>query len=102
VSTAADHRPASGVRVLQTDGLGVPPKPPLDPFGVWRRRRRRYRAPGRQWFSPVAYYLGPFDEQSGLDGCTEFFRRSNLYGKPPQVYLTATETGLGIIPIRIG
>src|ERR1700757_3138884 len=100
--TTADDRPASGVKVLQLDGLGVPPTTPLDPFGIWRRRRRQFRVPGRQWFSSLAYYLGPFDEVSGLEGCIDFFRRSSLYGKPPQVYLTATETGLGIIPTQNG
>ena len=100
VSTAAEDGSAVGVKVLQPEGLGVAPKPPLDPFGVWRRRCRQYRTAGRQWFSPLAFYLGPFDEQYGLEGSVDFFRRSSLHGKPPQVYLTATENAVGIIPTQ--
>jgi hypothetical protein len=97
VSTATG--PAAGVVVHQQDGLGVVTKPPRDPLGIWRRRRKRHAESGRQWFSPISYYLGPFDDATGLEGSTQFFRRTNLYRKPPQVYVTTTETGLGIVPI---
>ena len=92
--------PAAGIVVVQTSGLGVETKPPLDPFGVWQRRRRKNQVPGMQWFSPIAYYLGSFDDHDGLQGSVEFFRRANNYGKPPQIYLIATESALGIIPTQ--
>jgi len=85
--------------VLQRQGLGVTKKTVRDPLGIWHRRRRRNRVPGRQWFSPLAYYQGPFDE-NGLEGSGQFFRRTSLNSKPPQIYLTATESGLGIVPIQ--
>ena len=84
---------------MQKSGLGVETtQPPADPFGIWKRRQRKYRVAGRQWFSPLGYYLGPFNDHEGLDGCSEFFRRSSLYGKSPQINLIATEEGLGFIP----
>ena len=91
--------PATGVLVLQRDGLGVPTRSPLDPFGTWHRSLKKYKEGGRQWFSPIAYYLGPFNEATGLEGSELFFRQANPYGKPPQVYVTATESRIGIIPI---
>ena len=92
--------PAAGVVVLQKSGLGIETKPPLDPFGVWHRSYRRNQVPGQQWFSPLAYYLGPFDDQHGLDGSIAFYRRTSINNKPPQIYLTATEEGLGIVPTQ--
>ena len=89
---------AAGVVLRQSQGLGTPSAPPLDPFGAWVRRKRRYRVAGRQWLSPLGYYFGPFEGPSSLPGAHELFRRTSLGGKPPSVYLTATETGLGIIP----
>lgn len=86
--------------VSQRSGLGVQTEPPPDPFGIRRQRQRQNRVPGEQWFSPIAFYLGPYDDRLGLEGSLEFFRRTGLYGNPPQVYLTATESGLGIIPIQ--
>jgi hypothetical protein len=91
--------PASGIVLVQRHGLGVATKPARDPLGIWRRRRRRNRVEGRQWFSPLAYFQGPYDE-AGLKDSGEFFRLTSLNNKPPQVYLTATETGLGIVPIQ--
>jgi hypothetical protein len=85
---------------VQRQGLGVETKPARDPFGIWHRRRRLNRIPGRQWFSPLAYYQGPFGEEAGLQGSGDFFQRTNLNNKPPQAYLTATETGIGIVPIQ--
>ena len=96
--TEATQRPASNVAIIQTSGLGVETKPALDPFGVWHRRQKKNRVPGKQWFSSLAYYLGPFGDGAGLDESAEFFRKTSLYGKPPQIYLTATDGGLGIIP----
>jgi hypothetical protein len=85
---------------VERDGLGPSTKPPRDPFGVWRRRRRQVLDSGRQWFSPLAYFQGPFDSKNGLSGSEEFFRRTSLNGKPPQIYLAATETRMGIVPIQ--
>jgi hypothetical protein len=90
--------PAAQVVLRQSQGLGVPSAQPLDPFGVRARRQRQHRAIGRQWFSPLGYYLGPFRGPDALSGADEFFHRTNLYRKPPQIYLTATESGVGIIP----
>ena len=92
--------PASNVLLLQPLGTGPDLEPPYDPLGIGKRRRRQNGVTGRQWFSPIVYYVGPFGEEVGLDGSGPFFRRANAYGKPPQVYLTATETGLGIVPAR--
>jgi hypothetical protein len=91
-------RPASGLLLRQPNGLGVPSAQPRDPFGVWTKRERQYRTGGRQWLSPLAYYLGPFEGANALIEAQEFFRRTNLGGKPPQVYLTATEAGIKILP----
>jgi hypothetical protein len=87
--------PASGLVVTQRDGLGVPPKRDSGPFG--RRRRRHYEVSGRQWFSGVCYFTGPFDEASGLSDADRFPRGGRYYGDPPQVHLTATESAFGII-----
>lgn len=86
--------------LIQPLGPGPDDEPPYDPFGIWKRRRRQNQMPGRQWFSPIVYYVGPYDDQEGLEGSAHFFRRANLYGRPPQVYITATECRLGIIPTR--
>ena len=93
--------PASGLVIIRNSGSGVVvPEPPYDPFGVWRRRRRQHAIPRHQWVSPLAYYLGPFDDHDGLDLSQMFFDRSRYVGKPPQIYLTAAETGIGIIPAK--
>lgn len=90
--------PATGVLVVQLSGLGVPSSPALDPFHILGHRREQNRVEGRQWFSSITYYFGPFDDIKGIQGSRKLYRLTNLYGKPPQVYLTATETGLGIVP----
>lgn len=93
--------PAAGIILLERDGLGVPTKPALDPFGAARRLRRKYRVPGPQWFSPLAYYQGPFSETAGLHGSSDFFQRVSINDQPPNVYLTATQTGLGVVPVQL-
>jgi len=92
--------PASGLVIIRNSGSGVAPEPPYDPFGVWRRRRRQHAIPGHQWVSPLAYYRGPFDDHDGLDLSQMVFGRSSQAGKPLQIYLTAAETGIGIIPAK--
>ena len=92
--------PASGLVIIRNSGSGVVPEPPYDPLGVWSRRRRQHAIPGHQWVSPLAYYRGPFDDHDGLDLSQMFFGRSSYVGKPLQIYLTAAETGIGIIPAK--
>jgi hypothetical protein len=93
--------PASGLVIIRSsDPEAVVREPPYDPFGVWRRRRRQHVIPGHQWISPLAYYRGPFDDHDGLDLSQMFFGRSSYSGKPLQIYLTAAETGIGIIPAK--
>src|SRR5271155_4169316 len=92
--------PASGLVIIRNPGSGMAPEPPYDPFGVWRRRRRQHAIPGHQWVSPLAYYRGPFDDHDGLDLSQMFFGQSSYSGKPLQIYLTAAETGIGIIPAK--
>jgi hypothetical protein len=93
--------PASGLVIIRNSRSGaVAPEPPYDPFGVWRRRRRQHAIPGHQWVSPLAYYRGPFDDHDGLDLFQTLFGRSSNSGKPLQIYLTAAETGIGIIPAK--
>jgi len=91
--------PGSAVRVLQMHGLIADELPAYDPFGTWAARRQQWSVPGRQWFSPLAYYTGPFDDDEGLVGASEFLDRYNIsLVRALQVYLTATEMGFGIIP----
>ena len=92
--------PASGLVIIRNSGSGFAAEPPYDPFGVWRRRRRQHAIPGHQWVSPLAYYLGPFDDHDGLEMSQICFGRSSYEGKPPQIYLTAAQTGIGIIPAK--
>ena len=92
--------PASGLVIIRNSGSGSVPEPPYDPFGVWRRRRRQHVIPGHQWVSPLAYYRGPFDDHDGLDLSQMLFGRSSYPEKPLHIYLTAAETGIGIIPAK--
>ena len=96
----APSGPASGLVVIRNSDSGVVPEPPYDPFGVWRHRRRQHSIPGHQWVSPLAYYLGPFDDHDGLEMSQMFLGRSSYAGKPLQIYLTAAKTGIGIIPAK--
>ena len=98
VMTRGIQGPASDVAIIQKTGLGVETKPAHDPFGVWHRRRRRNRVPGEQWFYPWPT-TSDHSITLVLMKAAEFFRKTSLYGKPPQVYLTASEEGLGIVPI---
>lgn len=90
--------PAHGVLLEVPHGLGVPSKTARDPFEILAKRKREYAAEGPQWFSPIAYFLGPYEEPGCVRGAAELFRKTNLYGNPPQIYLTATTVGLGIVP----
>jgi hypothetical protein len=90
--------PASGLVIIRNSGSAVVSEPAYDPFGVWRRRRRQHAIPGHQWVSPLAYYRGPFDDHDGLDLCQMVFGRASYAGRPLRIYLTAAETGIGIIP----
>jgi hypothetical protein len=98
VSEPTASQPATGVVLVERNGLGVPTKPALDPFGFGRRQQGKHRVTGRQWFSPPAYFQGPFDDNAGLLGSNAYFQRVSINNKPPSAYLTATEAGLGIIP----
>jgi hypothetical protein len=92
--------PASGLVIIRHPGSGMAPEPPFDPFSVWSHRRRQHAIPGHQWVSPLAYFRGPFDDRNCLDLSQMFLGRSSHAGKPLHIYLTAAETGLGIIPAR--
>jgi len=97
--TVQPSGPARNVRVLQTHDLGPDEYPPHDLFGAREAITRRWSVPGRQWFSPLAYYTGPFDDEEGFVGATEFLDHYNFsFREALEVYLTAAQTGFGIVP----
>ena len=88
--------PADGVVLRQPDGLGVATKAPLDPFGSGVGGGIDTLQGVANGFprSATTWVLST----TGARWLTGVIRRTNLDGKPPQVYVTATETGLGVIP----
>jgi hypothetical protein len=97
--TVQPRGPACNVRVLQPRNFGLEEVPPYDLFGARQRAIRQWLVPGRRWFSPLVYYTGPFDDGNGLVGGWEFLDRYNIsFREALEVFVTATETGFGIIP----
>jgi hypothetical protein len=52
--------------------------PALDPFKVWARQKRNHSVGGRQLFSPLSFFLGPYEGPSSITGADEFFRKTNV------------------------
>ena len=91
--------PACNLTVLQPHDLEPDECPPHDFLGARQASRGRWSVPGRQWFSPLAYYTGPFDDDEGFVGASEFLRRYNISLREAlQVFLTVTDKGFGMIP----